>query len=144
LEDPIVHLAFEAEALCQEGVQRRLDPLQQTRPLRLDENSGGAQHPQAELAGKSTRLSVVEDEPRTLEFEPQAQDLGLTGAEARSDHPVIGWPSWHADVDPSWKSRPAACCFRGDRRWDGDPAEESRQDLELVDPAEADERAGVG
>ena len=61
-----------------------------------------------------------------------------------SDHAGIGRPTERTHIDPAWESGPAVRRFGGDSGRDDDSTEEGGQDLELIDPAERDERAGVG
>jgi len=115
-----------------------------TGALRLDEHGSCAQDLQPQLARESPCLSVVEDEPGVLELEPQAQDLGLAGTEMGGDHALIERATGQAYVDPARERISAVRSLGGDRGRDHDAAKERGQDLELIDPAETDERAGVG
>jgi hypothetical protein len=72
------------------------------------------EHPQPELASESAGLSVVEDEPGAVEFQPQAEHLGLARPEVGSDHTVIERSPRLAHVDPSRESGLAVRRFSGD------------------------------
>lgn len=140
----IVDPTIQAEALRKEGVERGAYPCQQSDALRFNQDGSGTEHPQPELAPESARLRIVEDKPSTVELQPQTEHLALPRPEVGGDDTVIERPARLAHVDPSREHGLAVCHFSGDSRRDDDPAEKSGQDLELIDPAEADERAGVG
>ena len=106
--------------------------------------TAAVEHLQPERTSESARLRVVENEPGGVELQSQAEHLGLARPEASSDHTVIERSTRLAHVDPSRESLLAVRRFSSDSRRDNDPAEESGQELELIDPAETDDRAGVG
>lgn len=94
--------------------------------------------------GEVTRCAVIEDEERIWQFQPEAQDFALAGVEASGRDAHIHCESERADVDPVRKLGAALCRFGGDVRRNDDASEEAGQDRELIDPAEADQRASVG
>lgn len=95
-------------------------------------------------AQEQSLVRLIEDEPGVLELEPETQDFTLAGTEMSGDLAVIERATERTYIDPARKSGPAVCRFGGDRRRDHDAAEERGQDLKLIDPAQTDERAGIG
>lgn len=112
--------------------------------LRFDEDGSGAEDLEPKLARDSPGLSIIEDEPGVIELEAQTHGFALADTEMSGDHAVIDWATERAYIDPGREGGPAVRRFCGDRRRDNDSTEESGQDLELIDPAERDKRAGVG
>ena len=110
----------------------------------LDEHGSSAEDPEPQPARESPSPAVVKDDPGVLALEAQTYGFALARAEMCSDHAGIGRPTERTHIDPAWESGPAVRRFGGDSGRDDDSTEKGGQDLELIDPAEGDERAGVG
>jgi len=109
----------------------------------LDEHGSSAEDPEPQLAREGPSLAVVKDDPGVLELEAQTYGFALARAEMGSDHAGIGRPTERTHIDPACENGPTVRSFGGDSGRDDNSTEEGGQDLELIDPAERDERAGV-
>jgi len=73
-------------------------------------------HPEPELAREGAGFCIVEDEPGALELEPQAQDLGLAGAETSRNQAVIERPPPPTAHRPRPEERTRGASLRRRRR----------------------------
>ena len=63
LEDEVVHLGAQTEALAEEKIEDGTDQWEKTRALCFNKDSGRPEHTETQLTREITCVGVVEDQP---------------------------------------------------------------------------------